>query len=132
MNKVKLNDIVEIRKKIKGYILDPKKEYVIDLEQELLFQSMILKSFRIIGFPPAIKNYYAWLTENDFDIENPNPTNEVVGKYYGVKPLWITDYSLGIAVKAKECDDYYIVMECSNKNEGYKHTQVILTMGGCM
>ena len=28
--------------------------------------------------------------------------------------------------------DYYIVMECSNKNKGYKHLKVILTMGGCM
>ena len=64
----------------------------------------------------------------------PNPTNDVVAPYYGVKPLWKTDYSQGIVVKAENEDDYFIVMECSNKNEnkGYKCTKVILTMGGCM
>lgn len=62
----------------------------------------------------------------------PNPTNEVVAPYYGVGPLWKTEYSQGIVVRAEDDDDYYIVMECSSKNKGYKHTKVILTMGGCM
>ena len=29
-------------------------------------------------------------------------------------------------------DDYFIVMECSRLNEGFKYTQIILTLGGCM
>ncbi len=33
---------------------------------------------------------------------------------------------------AENESNYYIVMECSGKNVGYKHTMVILTMGGCM
>ena len=28
--------------------------------------------------------------------------------------------------------DYYIVMECSGKNKGYRHAMIILTMGGCL
>ncbi len=35
-------------------------------------------------------------------------------------------------MKDTEDDDYYIVMECSNKNKGYRHTKVILTLGGCL
>lgn len=75
---------------------------------------------------------YAWLFENGFDVDAPNPTNEFVSQYYGVKPLWETPYSQGIVVKAEDEDDYFIVMECSNKNKGYKHTKIILTLGGCM
>ena len=89
-------------------------------------------SFQIMGHPPALKNYHAWLFENGFNAEYPDPTNEFVACYYGVKPLWRTAYSQGIVVKAENNDDYYIIMECSSKNKGYKHTQVILTPGGCM
>lgn len=60
----------------------------------------------------------------------PNPTNEIVAPFYGIGPLWKTEYSQGVVVKAEDDDDYYIVMECSSKNKGYKHTKVILTMGG--
>ena len=96
------------------------------------FQAAIIASFQVMGPPPAIKNYHAWLFENGFDIEVPNPTNEFVSAYYGVKPLWKTAYSQGVVVKAENDDDYFIVMECSNKNRGYKHTKIILTLGGCM
>ena len=96
------------------------------------FQAEIITSFQVMGAPPAIKNYHAWLFENGFDIEVPNPTNEFVSAYYGVKPLWKTAYSQGVVVKAENDDDYFIVMECSNKNRGYKHTKIILTLGGCM
>ena len=91
-----------------------------------------MTSFQIMGVPPALKNYHAWLFKNNFSYEMPNPTNEVVAPYYGVGPLWKTEYSQGIVVRAEDDDDYYIVMECSSKNKGYKHTKVILTMGGCM
>lgn len=69
---------------------------------------------------------------NDFDSDCPDPTNEFVSSFYGNKPLWKTDYSQGIVVKAKNETDYYIIMECSHLNTGFKYVQIILTLGGCM
>ena len=105
---------------------------MINIEEEMEFQMAVMMSFQMMGQPPAIKNYHAWLFENGFNVELPNPTNEVVAPYYGVKPLWKTDYSQGIVVMAEDESDYYIVMECSSRNKGYKRTKVILTMGGCL
>lgn len=132
MKKIKLNENAGKITSVDEYVLDPIEKYVIDIEEEMEFQIAIMRSFQIMGAPPALKNYHAWLFENGFSVETPNPTNEVVACYYGVKPLWKTAYSQGIVVKAENDSDYFIVMECSNKNKGYKHTQVILTMGGCM
>ena len=114
------------------YVLDPTEKYVIDLDEEMDAQMAVLMSFQVMGPPPALKNYHAWLFENGFNVETPNPTNELVASHYGVKPLWKTPYSQGIVVKAEGDSDYYIVMECSAKNKGYKHTMAILTLGGCM
>ena len=115
------------------YELDPTQKYVLmDFEPELKTQSAILMSFQIMGALPALKNYHAWLYKNGFDINAPNPTNSLVSSYYGNAPLWKTDYSQGIAVKVDGNDDYYIVMECSSKNKGYKHAKVILTLAGCL
>lgn len=130
MKKIKLNQNSETI--IGGYILNPTEKYVINLAEEMEFQSAIMSSFQIMGRPPALKNYHAWLFENGFSVDAPNPTNEFVAPYYGVKPLWETEYSQGIVVKAENDSDYFIVMECSDKNKGYKHTQIILTLGGCM
>ena len=132
MKKINLNDSLLQQTSADGYVLDPTEKYVIDLEKEIGFQSAIMASFQIMGAPPALKNYHAWLYENGFNLDAPNPTNEVVAPYYGVKPLWKTPYSQGIVVMAEGDSDYYIVMECSSKNKGYKHTMVILTLGGCM
>lgn len=132
MKKIKLNEDAGKITLIDEYILDPTEKYVIDIEEEMEFQMATMMSFQIMGPPPALKNYHAWLFENGFDVETPNPTNELVARYYGVKPLWKTDYSQGIAVKAENDSDYFIIMECSSKNKGYKHTQVVLTPGGCM
>lgn len=132
MKKIKLNEDAGKIVSIDEYVLDPTEKYVIDIEEEMEFQIAIMRSFQIMGPPPALKNYHAWLFENGFNAETPNPTNEVVARYYGVKPLWKTAYSQGIVVKAENDSDYFIIMECSNKNKGYKHTQVILTLGGCM
>ena len=131
MKKIKLNNNSE---KILNceYELDPTEKYVIDIQEEMEFQIAIMESFLVMGPPPAIKNYHAWLDVNNFDVNMPNPTNEVVACYYGVKPLWKTVYSQGIVVMDERDDDYFIVMECSNKNKGYKHTKVILTLGGCI
>ena len=132
MKKIKLNEDLGEKTSIDEYILDPTEKYVIDIEEEMEFQMATMMSFQIMGPPPALKNYHAWLFENGFNVEAPNPTNEVVARYYGVKPLWKTAYSQGIVVKAENDSDYYIIMECSRKNEGYKHTQIIVTLGGCM
>lgn len=132
MKKIKLNEDLGEKTSIDEYILDPTEKYVIDIEEEMEFQMATMMSFQIMGPPPALKNYHAWLFENGFNVEAPNPTNEVVARYYGVKPLWKTAYSQGIVVKAENDSDYFIIMECSSKNKGYKHAQVILTMGGCM
>ena len=132
MKKVNLSGSIENEISVDGYRLDPSEKYVINLIEEMEFQQPIMMSFQIMGYPPALKNYHAWLFENGFSVEAPNPTNEFVAKYYGVKPLWKTDYSQGIVVKDEKDSDYFIVMECSNKNKGYKHTIVILTLGGCM
>ena len=131
MKKIKLNEM-EKTMTCGEYVLDPTEEYVINLEEEMSFQMAIMQSFEIMGPPPALKNYHAWLFENGFNVEMPNPTNEFVASYYGVKPLWETPYSRGIVVKVENDDDYYIVMECSSLNKGYKHTKVVLTLGGCM
>lgn len=132
MKKIKLNDSLQQRTSVDDYILDPTEKYVINLEEETEFQIATMMSFQITGVPPALKNYHAWLYENGFNLDAPDPTNKVVAPYYGVKPLWKTPYSQGIVVMAEGDDDYYIVMECSSKNKGYKHTMIILTMGGCM
>jgi len=117
---------------VDNYYLNPLEKYTINMKKEISYQLNILMSFQILGAPPALKNYHAWLFENGFNENNPNPTNEIVSQYYGIKPLWKTDYSLGIVVKDELDDDFYIVMECSAKNKGFRHTMIILTLGGCV
>ncbi len=132
MKKIKLSERINSQTSIDDYELDPTEKYVVDIESEIEFQGAIMMSFQVMEPPLAIKNYHAWLFENGFDVEMPNPTNEFVAPYYGVKPLWKTAYSQGIVVKVENDDDYFIVMECSRENRGYKHTKIILTPGGCM
>lgn len=132
MKKIKLNEMMASQTLIDGYVLDPSEEYIIDFEAEIGFQTAIMMSFQVIGPPPAIKNYHAWLFENGFDLNVPNPTNKFVSAFYGMKPLWKTAYSQGLVVKAENDDDYFIVMECSDKNRGFSHTMVNLTLGGCI
>ena len=132
MKKIKLNKTLNKKTSIGEYELDPTEKYVINMDEELEFQMATMMSFQMIGPPPALKNYHAWLFENGFSVDTPNPTNKVVASYYGVKPLWRTAYSQGVAVMDENDDDYFIVLECSSENKGYKHTKVILTMGGCM
>ena len=132
MKKLRLNNGMSRSQTIDGYKLVPTEKYVINLEEERELAIAIMQYIYTIGFPPAFKNYHAWLFENGFNADSPNPTNEIVASYYGVKPLWKTSYSIGIVVKAERDDDYYIIMECSGKNKGFKHTQIILTLGGCM
>lgn len=131
MQKIKLNkdfgQIVEAHE----YKLDAKKEYIINMQDEIEEQAGIVQSVQTMGLL-ALKDYYNWLSKNGFDVNMPNPTNKSVSPYYGSEPLWCTDLSQGIVVKAESEDDYYIVMECSRLNEGFKYTQIILTLGGCL
>lgn len=110
MEKIKLNESLEKDSSADGYSLSPNEKYVINIEEEMEFQTAIMMSFQIMGPPPALKNYHAWLFENGFNIDLPNPTNEFVAQYYGVKPLWKTDYSQGIVVMAENDSDYFIVI----------------------
>lgn len=132
MKKIKLNETAAELSFDSEYILNPTEKYVISVKNELEFQMAIMQSFQIMGPAPALKNYHAWLKDNNFNVDMPNPTNEFVAPYYGVKPLWRTAYSQGIVVKSENDDDYFIVMECSRENKGYKHSQIIVTLGGCL
>ena len=70
MKKISLNDIDKSRNNDNGeYQLDPTEKYVINLEEELQFQTAIMTSFQIMGAPPALKNYHAWLFKNNFSYE---------------------------------------------------------------
>ena len=131
MKKIELTKL-QNKISVDEYMLDPTEKYLINIKKEIELQKATLMSFQIMGAPPALKNYHAWLYENGFNVDVPNPTNEFVAQYYGVKPLWKTEYSQGIVVKAENEDDYFIVMECSSKNKGYKRSKIILTLGGCI
>ena len=133
MTKIQLNSYKNL-KMTNGYYLNPKTKYLIDHEKELRPQAIIMQTARTLGFPKAITDYHDWLEKNGFDSNQPNPTNDFVSKFYGKKPLWLTENSIGIVVKNDDPsdDDYYIVTECSDNNFGYKHTQIILTLLGCL
>ena len=129
MEKIKLNKdfgkIVEVH----GYELDATNKYIINVKNEIEEQAAVLTAIDVMGLP-ALDDYYKWLIDNGFNPIMPNPTNDFVSKYYGVKPLWSTSLSQGIVVKAEDDDDYYIVMECSRLNTGFKYTQIIVAVGG--
>ena len=71
MKKIKLNDKLKMETSIDGYKLDPTEKYVINIEEEMEFQIAIMMSFKIMGPPPALKNYHAWLFENGFNVNEP-------------------------------------------------------------
>lgn len=131
MQKIKLNKDFGKIVKAHGFELDATKKYIINMGDEFAQQMSIMQAIRTMGLP-AMKDYHTWLKDNGFSVDMPNPTNDFVAKFYGVKPLWKTELSQGIVVKDESDDDYYIVMECSRLNEGFKYTQIIVTMGGCM
>ena len=77
MKKIKLYQNREKNSSLNEYDLNPTEKYVIDMDEEMEFQAAIMMSFQIMGPPPAIKNYHAWLFENGFDVNMPNPTMEL-------------------------------------------------------
>lgn len=131
MEKIKLNKNLGKLVEAHDYELDATKEYIINTDDEIEEQANITATVHLMGLP-ALKDYHIWLIKNGFNANMPNPTNEFVSKFYGKKPLWLTDLSQGIVVKAENDDDYFIVMECSRLNTGFKYTQIIVTMGGCV
>lgn len=131
MEKIKLNKSFGKLVPAHGYELDATKKYVINMEDEFEQQASILQAVKTMGLL-ALRDYHAWLSANGFNIDMPDPTNDFVSKFYGVKPLWKTELSQGIVVREESDDDYYIVMECSRANEGFKYTQIIVTLGGCL
>ena len=131
VKKLKLNENMGEIVKAHGYELDAEERYVINIERELSEQSAIMAARQSVGLP-ALNDYHQWLIHNGFDANMPNPTNSFVDQFYGNKALWKTDLSQGIVVRAENEDDYFIVMECSRLNEGFKYTQIILTLGGCL
>ena len=72
MKKIKLYQNREKNSSLNEYDLNPTEKYVIDMDEEMEFQAAIMMSFQIMGPPPAIKNYHAWLFENGFDVNMPN------------------------------------------------------------
>ncbi len=116
------------------YELNPTYKYYIDVSAELPMQELMIQTIKIMGPPKAIEDYHRWLKNNHFSASEPNPTNKFVSKYFGKDYLWRTKYSQGIVVKNinKEDDDYYIVMECSRLNTGYKYSKILLTPLGCL
>lgn len=131
MEKIKLNKDLGKMVEAHGYELDATNKYIINVKNEIEEQAAILTAIKAMGLP-ALDDYHKWLIDNGFNPIMPNPTNDFVSKYFGVKPLWNTSLSQGIVVKAEDDDDYYIVMECSRLNTGFKYTQIIVTMGGCV
>lgn len=113
------------------YYLDATQEYEISSDAEFDKVPFVFRSVMSTGFK-AIDDYHRWLIDNGFNPYVPNPTNEFVSKFYGKKPLWKTELSQGIVVKDPDYDDYYIVLECSRNNPGYKYLQVLVTPGGCL
>ena len=102
MKRIRLNGIEKTSND--EYALNPIEKYVINIDEEMEFQMAILASFQIMGPPPALKNYHAWLYETGLNIDMPNPKNDLVAQYYGVKPLWRTPYSQGVVVRAENED----------------------------
>lgn len=131
MEKLELNKNIGTFLNAQGYQLSEIKEYVINLKNELPTQLAIQKSVQLMGLE-AINDWWEWLENNGFSKDLPNPTNNFVEQFYGKKTLWSTNLSQGLVVKDEVKDVYYIIMECSRENEGFKYTKIILTLGGCL
>ena len=125
--KIKLNKDIGQIVVAHGYELDPVEKYIINIEDELNEQLAIMTAVRTMGLS-ALKDYHEWLIRNRFNPIMPNPRNDFVSQFYGKKPLWKTDFSQGIVVKAENDGESFIVMECSRAKEGFKYTQLIVTL----
>jgi hypothetical protein len=125
---IKLNTDMGEFVKPHGYELDPTKKYEIIYSHEIESQIAIIQAVKRHGLP-ALKDYSDWLVDNNID--SPEISNEFVSQFYGEKALWKTELSQGIVMRDFIDGDYYIVMECSRLNEGFKYTKILLTLSGC-
>lgn len=131
MEKLKLNKGIGESVRPHGYKLDASKKYIINIDDEIEEQFSILQAVQLMGLV-ALVDWLKWLEKNGFDTDFPDPTNSYVESYYGKKPLWQSNLSQGLVVKNETDDNYYVVMECSRENEGFKYTQIVLTLEGCL
>lgn len=114
-----------------GYELDPTKKYEIIHANEIESQIAIIQAVNRYGLP-ALRDYNDWLENNNIVYDKtPVISNEFVSQFYGKEALWKTELSQGIVMKDFIDGDFYIVMECSRLNEGFKYTKIMLTLGGC-
>jgi len=132
MKDLKLNPNLGKTVIMHGYQLNPTEQYCICPADEKERQKTIKAAIKTMGGLLALNDYHNWLKASGFDVSSPNPTNDFVAPFFGVKPLWHTDLSQGIVVKNKDDNNYYIVIECSWLNKGFRNVQLILTMGGCV
>ena len=124
------------------YEIDPTEKLVFDFKKEAEIISSQMAAMQIFGQPKALEDFWDWCNKQNFknvtmEDELGNLTkvweipNAFVEKYYGEKPLWKTEYSQGVVIREKNDDDYYIIVECSYLNKGYKYTRLLVTPGGC-
>ena len=133
-------------------LLVPPHGFELNAEEELVFDFIADADViagapyvaMVMGWPRAMEDFWNWCEENDFpsnvDVDEMisgevkqswSVPEEAVKEYYGKKPLWTTKYSQGIVAREKNSDDYYVVVECSRENEGWKYARILATPGGC-
>lgn len=124
--KINLNpDFGMAVRKRDGYLLRGDIKYLIDYEEEASVQEAIMASVLVMGPPEGLKDYHRWLKRNKTNEENMNL--ELLDMHYGIKSLWETKYSQGLVMKDIQ-GKYYIVLDCSRENTGYKYSQIIVFM----
>lgn len=126
MKKIKLNENVNNPTKTQGFELNPSEEYIINMDDEFGQQTAIMASAQTMELT-CIKDYHKWLLDNDIDGYKPNPSKELLLKFYGKEPLWKTEDSQGLVIKDENEDSFYILMECSGSIPNFKYAQIILT-----
>lgn len=124
--KIKLNkDFGQTVKKREGYLLKGDVKYLIDYREERDTQTAIMSSISIMGPPQGLKDYHEWLKRN-----NTNESKlslKLLERHYGKKPSMETTYSQGLVMK-DAMGKYFIVLDCSRENPGYKYSQIIIFM----
>lgn len=127
-----------------GFELNAEEELVFDFIADADVIAFTPITASMMGWPRGMEDFWNWCEENDFPSDVGIDTmvsgdlkrawsvpEDFVKEYYGKKPLWTTEYSQGIVVREKNDDDYYVVVECSRENEGWKYARILATPGGC-
>lgn len=127
-----------------GFELNAEEELVFDFIADSDVIAYVPVTASIMGWPRGMEDFWNWCEENNFPSDvgvdemfsgevkrGWSVPEDFVKEYYGKKPLWTTKYSQGIVVREKNDDDYYVVVECSRENEGWKYARILATPGGC-